>query len=246
MPADPLLHVLVVPRVRILKGFEHIVVAPDSSAVLRRTPPPAADAGGQPDGGVVGEDLLQRDLVLPVVAEVVHVCHPVLFALQELADPVFPLVEVPGRCRHPEVAVPRTGDAEALVTLAEHVEMAVLPPHDHLDEMVQGVEVHRRRNEDAAPDRWLGSPQDDSELVGDSWGHDGGWGRGVLAGPGRRKLFGAEAGVQQRIGGWRPGRSACPAAYRSVCPTQGLAMHSTNGPCPMPRQMVPILPWKLP
>ena len=61
---------------------------------------------------------------------------------------------------------PGVGKHEPPLALGEHVEMTVVPTHDHLQGIVQPGQPHRRRDEKAAPDRRPGSLEGDSELVG--------------------------------------------------------------------------------
>ena len=134
------------------------MVAPRPAAVLWWARPAASDAGGNGGARLHRADLLDSDLVAPVVAEVVGVV--------ERGPLVGDGVEASGALivrRRSEVPV-RVGDPVAATADLELVEVVVPPPERGLDDFVQLGEGDRSVDEDPPPDRRLGVEQADLEL----------------------------------------------------------------------------------
>ena len=131
----------------IVKGFLQVGVAPGASAVFGWAGTLAGKAGGDLRFGVGIETFLEHEVVLPAVAEVIRVLDVVARLLEELAQPGISLVS------EPEFGV---GDSVVAGGCGEHVQVGIGPAHRGLDDVVQPVKAHVRRDEQPAPDRGLG------------------------------------------------------------------------------------------
>jgi len=109
------------------------------------TPPPArarlVSIGGR------NRERVAADRRPGAVTEVVGVVDAVARLLEELPQTGVSLVS------EPELGV---GDSIVASRCGEHVQMGVGPAHRGLDDVVQPVKAHVRRNEQPAPDRGLG------------------------------------------------------------------------------------------
>ena len=144
---------------RVGEDLEQLAVAPRSAAVLGRAGAPAVDARRDCGRRVGGEHLLDRDLVIPAVAEVVRVPERRALAGDriEAGAPFIPWWFAP--------VLVGVGIAVARAPDLELVQVVVPPAERRLDDLVEVVERAAPVDEHAAPDRWLGVEQCDLELV---------------------------------------------------------------------------------
>src|SRR5215218_3758643 len=93
MAAGPAFGVAVLGIVGVGDDVEEIGVAVDAADILGRPGARALDAAGRARGGVEGEEPLELDDVLPVVAEVIDVKEAEAFAAVEVAEADLALIE---------------------------------------------------------------------------------------------------------------------------------------------------------
>jgi hypothetical protein len=113
---------------RVGKDLDEVVVSPNAAAVLRRTSPAAGEASGAGGAGLRRGDVLDKDVVFPVVAEVVGVAEPVAGVGSHLAEPLG------GSVADAQVAV---SDTVSVPPALEGPHVVVLPAEGSLDDVVQ-------------------------------------------------------------------------------------------------------------
>ena len=164
--AAPGEHAVVLLVVGIRHGLEELREAAGAADILRRRA-----AGTRDEAGILGvrlalPDVLDRDAVLPVVAEVVDV--------EELAHAPVDQRSEADALRLVDRALEdfRLGIGDAVDLLAHHelVEVAVLPAHGDLDEVVQRGQRGRQRHVEHAPDHRDGAFEFDAD-AGDGFRH---------------------------------------------------------------------------
>jgi hypothetical protein len=162
--AQPFLHGLVLRVFPVLENLKQVVVAPNAAAILRRTGACAIEAEcGRGDSRPGPKDFLDRDLVLPRIAEVVFVPEGVLLARSDLPESEF------ARFEDFRVAL-KLGKVMARVGVAvpahlELVQMAVGPAKRDLKGGVQPVEAGVAGHLQPPPYGRLAAEQDDFQLV---------------------------------------------------------------------------------
>ena len=164
--AEPLEPLGVVLAGRLSQRVEQLSVAEGPAAVVRRRGPPAVEAVRGVDGRVGRQDVLDDDVVLPVVAEVVAVEQLRSLARRDAAQrhPAFVLDAL--LLAPPDIELRRSEPAAAGLEL---VEVAVGPGEDSLEHRVQGREGGGARHLDAPPDRRADVAEGDLQLVDRGW-----------------------------------------------------------------------------
>ncbi len=144
------LGIFLVARVR--QHLEQSQIAIDAAAILRRAGPLARDQRRVGLLRVERLDLLDDDLVLPIVAEVVDVAEALDAPLDQRAE-LDVAVVVGGLVARPGIVV---GLTIAAVADLELMQVVVLPAHRRLDDPVQHVQAAVGGDADPTPD---GRPQ---------------------------------------------------------------------------------------
>lgn len=150
----------------VLKRLDQLV-GPEPAAVLGRPVTVAVGAYHIARRGYLRLHRLQPQNKLPVVAEVVAVEHPIADVGQHLVQANLLLGYAHLAAAHLEIHEVVLGVVTVIDrATAESVQMAVGPAEGYLDDLVQVVQKHARRNLQPPPRRRCGACQIDPDLVG--------------------------------------------------------------------------------
>src|SRR5712691_43704 len=159
------LQILVMLRViRVANRFQKGPIAPDTASIFWRTMPLPREAVWVSRLGLRLQDLLQKHLMVPSVAEVIFVEAFVVHVTHDLLEPASFFVD------HVETVL-WIGLTVVHAVRNELVEMRVRPTHRDLEDLVEFVEGRVILDLDASPHRGLAVFKRDLELVDHgSWG----------------------------------------------------------------------------
>ena len=134
--ANPFQHVFVVLVLFIAQSFEQLGIAPDATTIFRRAGSSPFEAKRVFRLGIKRRAAFEQHLVLPAIAEVVHVAEGKAFSVfgQKVAE------QRPGRINVLESFAQQFGIAAVLALDVEQMKMAVGPAHCRLDVFVELVE----------------------------------------------------------------------------------------------------------
>src|SRR5271166_2098845 len=139
-----------------------MVVAGGATAVLGRTMAFTTHADRVRQSRFRRQHFLDGDAVLPAVTEVIGIHRLCADLAKYVEQPHRALVADARHTREPVVGI---WFPEPLLTDAEVMHVTVLPPHGQLQHVVQLLQGHVRRYQQAAPDRRGGAEQGDFELI---------------------------------------------------------------------------------
>ena len=162
MTAGPAFGIAMLGVAGIGDDVEEVGIAVEAADILGRTGTPAVDAARIARRRVEGEEPLERDDVLPVVAEVVDVDEAEVFAAVEIAQPHLAFIEAAGIVL--QLGLAGFGIAVGHAADAELVQVAVPPAEGGLDDAMQLTEVEAARHNQATPDRGLDFGERDADL----------------------------------------------------------------------------------
>jgi hypothetical protein len=136
-------------RLRALERHDQVFIAADTSTVLRRTRAGPAQTDRENEILWERDNSLHREVVLPIVPEVVGVLKPAVLGEVELVEIERPRI---GYGRVPivglRILVARAADFKL-------IEVVVLPGHHGLENTMKIMERDTAGNRDASPDRRL-------------------------------------------------------------------------------------------
>ena len=142
LPARPTPKMLKFVVSRLEDDLQEFLVAERSSNIFRRAPTFTSEAKRRRGGGSGGDDLLQGNLMPPIVAKIVHVNHRVAFGPEHLADRNLALVnDLDIVLKLPVLRI-----TPILAVLLELVKVAVGPPHHGLNGVMETAEWHCARH----------------------------------------------------------------------------------------------------
>src|SRR5438309_2052004 len=139
--------------------LEELLVPLDPAAVFRWAMAFTGQAHRHRPARVGDQDLLDDDLVLPVVAHIIEIYESHVLAGDDVAQCHSVLAQ--------DFAHARLGIRRAVAPIAddELVPMGTCPPHRLREHSVQSVEREQAGNLEAAPDGWLDFHEGDLELI---------------------------------------------------------------------------------
>jgi len=164
MATGPPFGIAVLGIVGVGDDVEEAGIAADAADILGWTSTPAPDAARTARRRVEGEEPLELDDVLPVVAEVIDVKKAEAFAAVEIAQAHVAFVEAAGVVL--ELGLAEFGIAVGQAADAELVQVAVPPAEGGLDDAMQLAEMEAARHDQATPNRWLDFGERDADLQG--------------------------------------------------------------------------------
>src|ERR1700693_5381892 len=133
-------------------------IAPRASGIFWRTRLRSTNANGVCSRWVQCEDFLYTNVMLPGVAEIIHVFEP--FVRLEAKVRESALIGIIG-----EADAALVSDTILLSVNDKLVQMAICPTHDHLHGFVKRPDGRVTRNQDTSPNCWLNVSQDYLELI---------------------------------------------------------------------------------
>ena len=123
-------------------------IAPRAAGIFSRTRLRSTNANRVCSRWVQCEDFLYTNVMLPVVAEIIHVFEP--FVRLEAKVRESDLIGIIG-----EADAALVSDTILLSVNDKPVQMTICPTHDHLHGFVKCPDGRVMRNQDASPNCWL-------------------------------------------------------------------------------------------
>ena len=165
--AEPFFHVFMVGVLWVGDDFEHLVIAGDAAAIIRRTRIFAGQTNDVFETGVRRQNFFRDNLVLPAVAKIVFVGEFRLRAGRNVGNGVALLVQFFAAHAAKFGIGPAVESAVAPVGSADHemMDVRIRPWHHALDDVVQAVQLEIGRHHDAPPDGGPGILQRDFQLI---------------------------------------------------------------------------------
>ena len=133
-------------------------IAPRASGIFSRTRLRSTNANRVCSRWVQCEDFLYTNVMLPVVAEIIHVFEP--FVRLEAKVRESDLIGIIG-----EADAALVSDTILLSVNDKLVQMAICSTHDDLHGLVKRPDGRVTRNQDASPNCWLNVSQDYLESI---------------------------------------------------------------------------------
>lgn len=158
MLASPRAQLPVLGMAPVPQRLQQILVAPNASAILGRTGASAFDTARNQMKISAGPHLFDGNKMHPAIAEIVLVAKADSFLASDVAQPD-PLVTL-----HVVVIV-RVWFPIARLANEKLMEMRVFPPHNDLQEVVQGGKPDLVRDHESSPDRGFNARQANIQLV---------------------------------------------------------------------------------